>query len=75
MIGRIPVSRLMLREVDDDARTLAESVPCSPLTALLLKMRGISEDDPHEARAQLNPGLGDSMGRLDLGPFSSPAGD
>ncbi len=75
MIGRIPVSRLMLREVDDVARTLAESVPCSPLTALLLKMRGISEDDPHEARAQLNPGLGDSMGRLDLGPFSSPAGD
>ena len=75
MIGRIPLSRLMLREVDDDARNLAERVPCSPLTALLLKMRGISEDDPLEARAQLNPGLGDSMDRLDLGPVSSRAAD
>jgi len=75
VIGRIPLSRLMLREVDDDARNLAERVPCSPLTALLLKMRGISEDDPLEARAQLNPGLGDSMDRLDLGPVSSRAAD
>lgn len=75
MIGRIPLSRLMLREVDDDARNLAERVPCSPLTALLLKMRGIPEDDPLEARAQLNPGLGDSMDRLDLGPVSSRAAD
>lgn len=63
MIGEIPVSRLELREVDDDARILAERVSCSPLTALLLRMRGFSGDDPREARAQLDPGLDDSMVR------------
>ena len=75
MIGEIPVSRLELREVDDDARILAERVSCSPLTALLLRMRGFSGDDPREARAQLDPGLDDSMAGIDLGPFSAPAAD
>ncbi|HON34568.1 MAG TPA: DHH family phosphoesterase [Synergistales bacterium] len=75
MIGEIPLSRLELREVDHDARILAERVPCSPLTALLLRMRGFSGYDPREARAQLDPGLDDSMAGLDLGPFSSPAAD
>ncbi|MGB4209083.1 MAG: hypothetical protein WBJ42_02995, partial [Thermovirgaceae bacterium] len=75
MIGEIPVSRLELREVDDNARILAERVPCSPLTALLLRMRGFSGDDPREARAQLDPGLDGSMAGLGLGPFSAPAAD
>jgi len=75
VIGEIPVSRLELREVDDDARILAERVSCSPLTALLLRMRGFSGDDPREARAQLDPGLDDSMAGIDLGPFSAPAAD
>ena len=75
MIGEIPLSRLTVREVDDHARILAERVPCSPLTALLLRMRGFSEDNPCEARAQLDPGLDDSMAGLDLGPSSTAAAD
>ena len=75
MIGKIPLSRLTLWNVDGGARVLAEKVPCSPLTALLLKMKGISEDDPAEARAMLSPGLDDSLDRLDLGNSSRKAAD
>ncbi len=75
MIGKIPLSRLALWNVDGRARAFAEKVPCTPLTALLLRMRGFSEDDPAEARATLSPGLGDSLDSLDLGLPSKKAAD
>jgi hypothetical protein len=58
VIGKIPFSRLALWNVDGRARAFAEKVPCTPLTALLLRMRGFSEDDPAEAPGTVSPGHG-----------------
>ncbi|MDO9508155.1 MAG: DHH family phosphoesterase [Thermovirgaceae bacterium] len=73
MIGKVPISRLSLWRVDDRTKALAERVPCSPLTALLLRMRGVSEQDVSEARAWLCPSLDDSLDGLALSPSSREA--
>lgn len=70
MIGKISASTLSLWRVDDRAREIAERIPCTPLTALLLEMRGVHIS---EARAWLRPSLDNSIGSLSLGPSSKEA--
>lgn len=73
MIGKIPLSRLSLRKVDSRAIALAERISCTPLTALLLIMRGLGGENASEARAWLSPGLDDSIKGLYLGSSSKEA--
>lgn len=73
MIGKVPISRLSLCRVDDRAKAIAVSLDCTPLTALLLKMRGFSERNISEARAWLCPGLDNSLEGISLSPSSKEA--
>jgi len=73
VIGKVPISRLSLWKLDDRSKALAERVPCSVLTALLLGMRGVSEQNVSEARAWLRPDLDDSLERVALGTSSREA--
>ncbi|GAB6280035.1 MAG: DHH family phosphoesterase [Thermovirga sp.] len=73
MIGKVPISRLSLWRVGNRAKAIAEMIPCPPLTALLLEMRGVSGHDISGARAWMRPSLDDSIEGLSMGPSSEEA--
>ncbi|HDQ93635.1 MAG TPA: recombinase RecJ, partial [Synergistetes bacterium] len=73
MTGKIPISRIRLFRIDERALSFADKVGVSPLTALLLRMRGLSGDGIDEARTWLRPGLSDSLASVSLGPGARDA--
>lgn len=58
--------------MDNRIKRIAESIPCTPLTALLLEMRGEGQDISG-ARAKLRPDLGSLLNGLRLSPSSGEA--
>ena len=67
MTGKIPISRIRIFRVDERAFAIAGKTGVTPLTALLLVMRGISGDSIDEARTWLRPGLSDSLDSVSMG--------